>query len=190
MGNQGNCSRDRSRCLFASEGLSEQSPVPGSMGECPLLDTQGNAGSAGRSPAGGKAGRTATCKHALGAKRHQAWSSKDLFIFPSGKSKMSNAAHRLPGRVSPPSLSSCPLGCPGWGWNLKGLSTKSLKPSQRSKLRLQVSQPRGGNSFLPCGCEFLQEAPPLQEGRRLSLSCQGSADLHLLRIHLRGGFLA
>ena len=107
MGNQGNCSRDRSRCLFAGEGLSEQSPVPGSMGECPLLDTQGNAGSAGRSPAGGKAGRTATCKHALGAKRHQAWSSKDVFIFPSGKSKMSNAAHRLPGRVSPPSLSSC-----------------------------------------------------------------------------------
>lgn len=91
--------------------------VPGSMGECPLLDTQGNAGSAGWSPAGGKAGRTATCKHALGTKRHQAWSSKDVFIFPSGKSKMSNTAHRLPGRVSPPSLSSCPLGCPGWGWN-------------------------------------------------------------------------
>ena len=40
-GNQGNCTRNLSGCLFPGEGVSEQSPVPGSMGECPLLDTQG-----------------------------------------------------------------------------------------------------------------------------------------------------
>ena len=99
------------------KAFQSKSPVPGSMGECPLLDTQGNAGSAGWSPAGGKAGRMATCKHVLGANRHQAWSSNEVFIFPSGKSKMSNAAHRLPGRASPPSLSGYPNGCLGWGWN-------------------------------------------------------------------------
>ena len=160
MGNQGTCARNLPGSLFPGEGFPEHSPVPGLMGECPLLDIQGNAGSAGWPPAGGKAGRTATCRHTLGAKRHQAWSSKEVLIFPFGKSKTSDAVHRLPGRVSPPSLSGCPHCCPH-------CVTQHREPETQPEVEAGVTSftASGGDSLLPYGRELLLAAPALQEGR-------------------------
>lgn len=112
----------------------------------------------------GKAGRMATCKHALGANRHQQAWVKRGFIFPWQKQdEQCRPQTSREGQPSQPLQLSKRLS--GVGLELEGLSTEPEAQAEVSwgyKFHSLVA----GTHFFPVGVSSCEGAPPLQEGRR------------------------